>query len=118
MPKYHTRMVPNSPDHQNLAAAILKAWKEPSYKDELLTFPKGWEGMTKAQRDARIEGTRMALHNQGVSLDKPVVLRPDQFPNYKMEAPDEIVFVLPEVPPSGSTLKDVESAMNAHSLGV
>jgi hypothetical protein len=119
MPKYQTRTVPGTRDHGPLAAAIVKAWNDQSYKQDLLTFPDGWEGMSKQQRDDRIDRTRKALQQQGVSLDKPVVLRIDQFANYEMEAPDEIVFVLPEEPKSGSkTEMDAKNAMNAISLGV
>jgi hypothetical protein len=119
MPKYKTRMVPGTLEHEHLAAAIAKAWKDESYKQELLTFPDGWEGMSSQQRDERIDGTRRALEQQGVSLNKPVVLKADQFPNYEMEAPDEIVFFLPEEPRSGSkTQTDAEKAMSVVSLGV
>jgi hypothetical protein len=119
MPKYKTRIVPGTMEHELLAAAIVRAWRDQSYKQALLTFPDGWEGMSSQQRDERIDGTRKALEQQGVSLNKPVVLTTSQFPNYEMEAPDEIVFVLPEEPGSGSkTQTDAEDAMNVVSLGV
>jgi hypothetical protein len=119
MPKYQTRTVPGTQEHGHLAAAIVRAWNDRSYKQELLTFPDGWEGMSRQQRDERIDRTRKALQQEGVSLNKPVVLRTDQFPNYEMEAPDEIVFVLPAEPPSGSkTETEAKNAMNVVALGV
>jgi hypothetical protein len=119
MPKYQTRTVPGNLDKEHLAAAIVRAWSDRSYKQELLTFPEGWEGMSVQQRNERIDCTRRALEQQGVSLNKPVILRIDQFPNYEMNAPDEIVFVFPEEPQGGSkTQTDAKNAMNMVSLGV
>ena len=119
MPKYQTRTVPGNLDKDPLAAAVVRAWTDRSYKQELLTFPGGWEGMSRQQRNESIDRTKRALQQQGVSLSKPVVLRMDQFPNYEMDAPDEIVFVLPEEPQGGSkTQADAKNAMNMVSLGV
>lgn len=120
MPKYQVRTVPGDSLHQKLAAAIVKAWTDATYKRKLLTFPDGgWEGMSQAERDERIRGTRGALDDPeiGISLDKPVVLTIAQFAKYEMATSNEIVFVLPEAD-KGTTLKDAKDAMDVHALGV
>jgi hypothetical protein len=89
----------------NLVAAIIRAWTDPDFRDQLLTYPgvvpaaTGWKpaGTPTAAHYARVEA---ALEQMGVSLNKPVVLTVAQHAHGYMKGDDsEVVFVLPDPPP-------------------
>jgi hypothetical protein len=102
-----------------LAQAIVKAWTDQSYRDELLTFSDkdNWNKMSAAALAAKIRKTSEALEKVDVFLDNPVVLTAKQFATYK-SSKDEVVFVLPEPLSTKPTLATAKVAMAVTCRGV
>jgi hypothetical protein len=110
--------------NDNLAEAIVRAWSDKSYKDDLLTFGEGnaadWSNHTDQQRDSMLIRTSKALEQVGVFLDKAVVLTVEQYesPDFK-EKPGELIFVLPRpVGHTPTTLATARVAMAAQCAGI
>jgi hypothetical protein len=103
-----------------LAQAIVKAWTDQRYRDDLLTFgdKDNWNKMSPAARAAKIRKTSEALEKVDVFLDSPVVLTAKQFAIYKSSSKDEVVFVLPEPLSTKPTLATAKVAMAVTCRGV
>jgi hypothetical protein len=103
-----------------LAQAIIRAWTDQTYRDDLLTFSDkdNWNRMSAAARAAKIRKTSEALEKVDVFLDNPVVLTAKQFATYKSSSKDEIVFILPEPLSTKPTLATAKVAMAVTCRGV
>lgn len=103
-----------------LAEAIVRAWTDRTYRDELLTFGEkdDWKKMSAAARAAKIRKTSEALEKVDVFLDNPVVLTAEQFATYKSSSKDQVVFVLPEPLSTKPTLATAKVAMAVTCRGV
>jgi hypothetical protein len=120
------RLAPGPESHRGLANAIVKAWRDPTYRDRLLTFPAS-STADISPRD--YERTKQALTDEGVNLPNPVVLTADQFAQlvqreafdkhgpYKGIRPTDVVLVLPE-PIGQKTPQDAHASMLVRSMGV
>jgi hypothetical protein len=105
--------------NDNLAQAIVNAWADPKYKEELLTFGVGKAASWAAypgQRDAMLLKTSKALEQVDIFLKSPVVLTPEQYP-YDAQ-PDEVVFVLPDMLGKKPSLPTARVAMKMHPCGI
>lgn len=97
--------------NEKLANAILDAWKDAKYRDNLLTFSEPYtDGQTPTNQDYAT--TKGALAKHGIHIAKPVVLTPSQHAVGYQKAPGEVVFVLPDpLDANDGELHDAEIAM-------
>src|SRR5271165_2052579 len=72
--------------NDNLAKAIVRAWSDKSYEEELLTFGRGnsadWSKFSSDMQSSMILKTSRALAQVDVYLDSPVVLTEEQYSWY------------------------------------
>jgi hypothetical protein len=92
--------------NDNLAEAIVKAWSDTKYRDDLLTDIN----------NKNYKKTADALAKVGVFIDKPVVVDVKDA-NYKAQD-GEIVFVLPKMPGTTATLATARVAMALQARGI
>jgi hypothetical protein len=106
--------------NDDLAQAIVMAWLDETFKEELLTFGDGklaaWSDYP-GQRQAMLLKTSKTLEQVGVFLNSPVVLTEKQYADYKA-GPGEIVFVLPEPLGQKPSLPTARIAMKMHPCGI
>jgi hypothetical protein len=94
--------------NDNLAEAIVRAWSDTKYRDDLLT------DITKGEKDYK--KTADALAKVSIFIDKPVVVDVKDA-NYKAQD-GEIVFVLPKMPGTIATLATARVAMALQARGI
>lgn len=107
--------------NDNLAEAIVRAWSDPSYRKDLLTFgddnAANWEAYPN-QRKSMLRKTSLALEEVGVFLNNAVVLTPGtQYDTY-VKQDEEIVFVLPSQPGRTPSLATARVEMAIHIDGI
>ncbi|MEK6209469.1 MAG: hypothetical protein AABM64_03710 [Pseudomonadota bacterium] len=106
--------------NQNLALAIVRAWRESKYRDRLLTYSSlTTQAQWAAKSAPNFSRTKDALKEVGIFLDEPVVLTPSQFAWGYQKVADEVVFVLPDpLTEDGFTMPSAEIAMVVTPLGM
>src|SRR5260370_25762747 len=80
--------------NDNRAEAIVKAWSDASFMNNLLTFGEHktavWTDYSKEDQDSMLLRTSRALEEVDIFLDKPVVLTVDQFATFQ-KRPGEVI---------------------------
>lgn len=107
--------------NDNLAEAIVRAWSDPSYRKNLLTFgddnAANWEAYPN-QRQSMLRKTSQALEEVGIFLNNAVVLTPGRQYDTYAKQDEEIVFVLPDIPGRTPSLATARIAMAVHIDGI
>jgi hypothetical protein len=73
-----------------LADVVIKAWQDPGFRSDLLDRNGPWV------TPLAVTTATTAINNAGIKLTRAVVITEDEYDNdYQAQAPDEVVFVLP-----------------------
>ena len=114
--------------NDNLAKAIVRAWSDKSFEEQLLTFGRGtsadWSIYLPDIQTSMLLKTSGALAQVDVYLERAVVLTVDQYAWYSdryktyQEQPGQFIFVLPEPVGRAPSLATAEVAMAVHPCGI